>query len=104
MEFVGKIIFKGTKEMVGQNGTEKLTVVLEEISDREYKSSIAVEFYKDKIGLIEQHNEGAVVKAYLNPRAREYNGRRYNSIACWKLEMVSGSDTAPAAGNDDLPF
>ena len=53
MEFIGKIIFKGQKEVVGQNGTEKLTIALEEISDREYKASLAVEFYKDKIALIE---------------------------------------------------
>lgn len=106
MEFIGKIIFKGAKEIVGQNGTEKMTVVLEEISDREYKSSIAIEFYKEKIGLIEQHTEWTTVKAYLNPRAREYNGRRYNSIACWKLEMIApGGATANNPENaDDLPF
>lgn len=109
MEFTGKIIFKGTPETFGENSTQKLYIVLEEVTDREYKSSIAVEFYNDKIALIEPYNQGDVVKAFLNPRAREYNGRRYNGISCWKIEAQNGSAPAAAANNgpantDDLPF
>lgn len=107
MEFTGKIIFKGAPETFGENGTQKLYVVLEEVTDREYKSSIAIEFYNDKIALIDPYSQWAVVKAFLNPRAREYNGRWYNGISCRKLEAQNG--TAPAgnsssANTDDLPF
>lgn len=108
MEFTGKIIFKSAPETFGENNTQKLFVVLEEITDREYKASIAIEFYNDKIALIEPYNQGSVVKAFLNPRAREYNGRRYNGISCWKVEAQNGSAAAPApsapANTDDLPF
>lgn len=109
MEFTGKIIFKGAPETFGENNTQKMYVVLEEVTDREFKSSIAIEFYNDKIALIDPYAEGSVVKAFLNPRAREYNGRRYNGISCWKLEPQNGSAPAatPAASTentDDLPF
>lgn len=109
MEFTGKIIFKGEPETFGENNTQKLYVVLEEVTDREYKSSIAVEFYNDKTALIEPYSQWDVVKAFLNPRAREYNGRRYNGISCRKIEAQNGSAPAAAANNgpdntDDLPF
>ena len=109
MEFTGKIIYKWAPETFGENSTQKLYVVLEEVTDREFKSSIAIEFYNDKIQLIEQYNQGDVVKAFLNPRAREYNGRRYNGISCWKLEgqngsTVSSAPTSAPANTDDLPF
>lgn len=109
MEFTGKIIYKWAPETFGENSTQKLYVVLEEVTDREFKSSIAIEFYNDKIQLIEQYNQGDVVKAFLNPRAREYNGRRYNGISCWKLEGQNGSTgssapTSAPANTDDLPF
>jgi len=68
-----------------------------------------VEFFKDKIGLIEPINQGAVIKVSLNPRAREYNGRRYNSIACRKVDMVDASGSgstgaAPTETEEEFPF
>lgn len=112
MEFTGKIIFKGAPETFWENNTQKLYVVLEEVTDREFKSSIAIEFYNDKIALIDPYNQWAIVKAFLNPRAREYNGRRYNGISCRKIEAQNGATAAPSASTptqaptntDDLPF
>lgn len=114
MDFTGKIINKGSRETIGQNGFEKLSMVLEEISDKDYKSSLMIEFFKEKIDLVESLKVGDVIKAYLNPRAKEYNGRRYNSVSCRKIDVISqgGWKAAKAAGksdesyddNDDLPF
>lgn len=109
MEFTGKVIFKGSKETVGQNGFEKLTIVLEEVTDKEYKASLMVEFFKDKIELTNALGLGDTIKVYVNPRAKEYNGRRYNSIACRKLDVIAGgkggnSSAASYNDNDDLPF
>jgi hypothetical protein len=36
----------------------------------------------------------------LNYRAREYDGRRFNSIGAWKIEWGEGS----ASAGDELPF
>lgn len=110
MEFTGKIIYKGNKESIGQNGFEKLSLVLEEVTDKEYKASLMVEFFKDKIELAANLGLGDTIKVYVNPRAKEYNGRRYNSIACRKLDVIAGGKggSSSSAGsyndNDDLPF
>ncbi len=108
MEFTGKIIHKGKKETVGQNGLEKLTMVLEEVTDKEYKASLMIEFFKEKIEMVDNIKEGDTVKAYVNSRAREYNGRRFNSISCRKIDTISqeGGDNGSDwyNDNDDLPF
>ena len=109
MDFTGKIIYKGNRESIGQNGMEKMSLVLEEVSDKDYKSSLMIECFKDKIDMVEGLNIGDTIKAYVNPRAREYNGRWYNSIACRKVDIIaqggnSGGSAASYDDNDDLPF
>jgi len=111
MDFTGKITFKGKRETIGQQGMEKMSIVLEEISDKDYKSSLMIECFKDKIDMIESLNVGDTIKAYINPRAKEYNGRRYNTVACRKVDIISqgkgGSSSASEGSyddNDDLPF
>lgn len=109
MDFTGKIIYKGNRESIGQNGFEKLSLVLEEISDKDYKSSLMIEFFKEKIDLAEGLKMGDTIKAYLNPRAKEYNGRWYNSVSCWKIDIIaqgggSSSSNSSYDDNEDLPF
>ncbi len=103
MEFEGIITFLGKEEEVGQNGLRKLTFVLEEETDREYKTSMAIDLFNDKIDMIKEYNQGDKIKVWLNFRAREYNGRWFNSIGAWKIEKL-GSGGIPATSNDDLPF
>jgi hypothetical protein len=110
MDFTWRITYKGGKETVWQNGFEKLSLVLEEISDKDYKSSLMIEFFKEKIDLVASLSEGDTIKAYLNPRAKEYNGRWYNSISCRKVDVISqwngggSNNNASYDDNDDLPF
>ena len=109
MDFTGKIIYKGKRETIGQNGMEKLSLVLEEISDKDYKSSLMIECFKDKIDMVENLGVGDTIKAYVNPRAREYNGRWYNTVACRKVDIIAQGGAAGASDggyddNDDLPF
>lgn len=104
MEFVGVIKTIGKEEEVGSNGLKKLTFVLEENSDKEYKSSMAIDLFNDKIELIKAYKVGDVVKAGLNFRAREYNGRWFNSVGAWRIESDNGAGAAAGGGDDDLPF
>jgi single-strand DNA-binding protein len=113
MEFIGKILTITKKEAIGAQGLEKQSVILEESNDKQYKDSIMVDFFGEKCGLIAELGTGDVVKMLFNPRAKEYNGRRYNSINGWKIEVIQkasggSSAAAPVASpyddNEDLPF
>ena len=104
MIYEGKITFIGAEEKVGKNEIPKLTFVLEEITDREYKGWVAVDLLKDKTELIKSYKVGDAVKVSLNVRCNEYNGKYYNSITARKVEPSDGSAAGWADGGDDLPF
>jgi hypothetical protein len=99
----GKILFISEEALVGQKQLPKISVVIEESSDREYKNSMMFDLMGEKTELIKSYQAGDIIKVSLNFRAREYDGRRFNSIGAWKIERVSGGN-ATAAASDDLPF
>ena len=59
-----------------------------------------IDLLGEKTELIKQYKVGDHVKVSLNYRAREYDGRRFNSIGAWKIEGDAGSSNA----GDELPF
>ena len=104
MQYQGTVKYIGPRETIGAGDIEKQTIVLEEISDREFKGSIAVDFFRDKIALLEGVNLGNVITVHLNARANESRnqpGRWFNSITCWRVEKAGAT---PSASSDDLPF
>lgn len=103
MQYTGVVKFIGPRETIGE-GVEKQTIVLEEITDREFKGSIAVDFFRDKINLLADINTGDAITVHLNARANESRnqpGRYFNSITCRRVEKNGGSNTS---SSDDLPF
>lgn len=113
MNIEGKIIYIGTEESVGQQWLRKRSFVVEEVSDKERKSSLAIDLFKDKTALLDEFNIGDMVRVGINYKANQYNGKWYNSISAWKLDKSwSNGGAAPDAGyapsyqpvNDDLPF
>ena len=80
MTFEGTIIFISDEVLVGQKQLPKISFVVEENTDREFKNSLMIDLLGEKTELIKQYNVGDHVKVSLNYRAREYDGRRFNSI------------------------
>ncbi len=105
MHYQGIVKFIWQKESIAE-GVEKQTMVLEENTDREFKGSLAVDFFRDKIQLLDGVKVGDMVTAHLNTRCNESKnqpGRYFNSITCWRIE--TGNQSAPSkSSNDDLPF
>lgn len=119
MEYAGIIINLIPEELVGQKQLRKKAIVVEEISDREFKGSVVVDFYGDKCDLLNGFKAWDQVKVGLNFRAREYNGKRYNGISGWRVDTLAGGGAAPVVSaatapatpaawatsyEDDLPF
>lgn len=100
MTIEGTIIFISDEALVGQKQLPKISFVIEEDSDREFKNSLMIDLLGDKTELIKWYKTWDHVKVSLNYRAREYDGRRFNSIWAWKVEWSASSSNA----GDDLPF
>jgi hypothetical protein len=88
MQFEGTIKAIGAEELVGKDSLPKVTIVLEELGDSKYPNTLAVEFFKDKISLLDGVNVGDILDCDINTRCNESKtqpGRYFNSISCWKL-------------------
>ena len=102
MTIEGKIIFISEETIVGQKQLPKISFVIEESSDREFKNSLMIDLLWEKTEMIKAFKPGDIIKVFLNYRAKEYDGRWFNSIGAWKIESLWSS--APASNDDDLPF
>lgn len=84
MIFQGHIKSISEAEYFGQNNTKKRTVILE--AEGNYPNSLAVDFINEKTDLLANIGVGMDVTIHINTKAREHNGRVYNSISGWKIE------------------
>ena len=95
MEIIGKILFIWEQELVGANQLPKQTIVLEEVEGWKYPNTLAIEFFKDKIELLNGLNVGDIVTVDYNTKANESKtqpGRWFNSISAWKLNKNQWAD------------
>ena len=103
MEYTGIITKIYNTETVGQNALKKRTLVLEELTDREYKGWIAIDFIKDKTALLDKYNVWDTVTVSLNFSARysDQYRKHFNSINGWKIELQT---KGIGDVEEDIPF
>lgn len=105
MIFEWKITFVSDQTEVGQNNLQKITFILEENTDKEFKSSIAIDLLWDKTELIKNYQIWDVIKASLNFKSNEFNWKRYNRITARKIEWENNNQwSQDNSKTDDLPF
>lgn len=116
MEIKGKIK-KIFETQTFQSGFQKKEMVI--TTSEQYPQDILIEFYQDKIALLDPLNVGDDVKVSINIRGREWINpegvaKYFNSINGWRIEKDSDAPVAPVAptveeslteeGDDGLPF
>lgn len=112
MQYEGKITTMLEKQLVWANQLPKRSIVLEEITDKEWKWGLVIDFLKEKVDMLDEFKVWDQVRVSINTRASEYNGRWYNNITGWRIEALwweqsaSAAWWAPAAQEyeDELPF
>ena len=84
-----------------------------ETDDDKYPQSVALSTFGDKVTI---PKIGSSVTAHFNLKSREYNGKWYSDIECWKVEVTGDvvepgypyppKDFVPTADDTDplLPF
>ncbi len=96
---------KGKIKMIGEvqsfaSGFTKREFVVTTDHDK-YPQDIKFDVVKDKCAMLDSFNTGDEVQVNFDIRGREYNGRYYVDLACWKLQQAEGSAAteraAPAA-------
>jgi hypothetical protein len=76
--------------------------------DEKYPQDILFQTVNDKMAVLESLGVGQQVEVSYNVRGREFNGRYYNTLDAWKVEVTgskpSQASTQPIELDDDLPF
>jgi hypothetical protein len=81
------------------SGFKKQVIVIE--VDGKFPQKVAVEFGKEKIDLLSSVAVGNEVRASVNIRGSEYNGRYFVSLAGWKIDILSAGTSTET---DDIPY
>lgn len=107
MNYQWQIVYISDITEVWANNLQKRTVVLEEVTDKDYKWGIAFDLIKDKVTLIDNFKVWDTVDVSLNFKASEYNSRYFTNINAWKITALTEWDGNHAFAEDDdnsLPF
>ena len=87
MEIIGVIkSIGGVITIPGKNGElQKSTVVIE--TQEQYPNSLAIDVMGEKISQLTGLGIGTIVHCVYNAKAREWNGKYYNSLNAYKIEV-----------------
>lgn len=91
LTIVGSILQKSEIEKFGENGFQKMEVIIKTVA--EYPNFYTVEFTQDNIKLMDDFKEGDNVKITANLRGREYTNDKqeysvFMSVNAWKIEKA----------------
>ena len=90
-----------------------------ETLDSQYPKNICFTLFGDKTDLLQRITEGMAVEVSFNLESREYNGRWFHNVNCWRIhpeeieqqghvettgDLPPEFDKAPPEDSDNLPF
>ena len=114
-DLTGKIKLIQEAKTFDSGFTKREMVVI--VEDGKYPQEINIEFVQDKVSLLDSLQPGQEVTVTFDIRGREYNGRYFNNLQGWKIEMQGDEsgftpagqspvppDVAPTDFDDDIPF
>ena len=73
--------------------------------DAKYPQDILFQTINDKMDVLESLGVGQQVEVSYNVRGREFNGRYYNTLDAWKVQVIGGQPAQITNNNyDGFPF
>ncbi len=102
-EVTGKLHKKFETESKTQTFQAREFVI--EVEDGSYPQFIKFQLVQDRCSLIDDYEEGHMIKVHFDLRGREWNGKYFTNLNAWRLEQPE-SAPAPAAPppGDDSSF
>jgi hypothetical protein len=116
LKFSGRITKIG-ETVTGSNskGEWTRTNIIVEEDVNEYPNAMTFDLF-NKQELVDKLNEGDSVEVLYNSKVSEFNGKSYNSLSVWKIDLLENGnsiDNIPeppkpnfikSEANDDIPF
>jgi Domain of unknown function (DUF3127) len=95
-EASGKIKMIGDVQSFASGFTKREFVVT--TAHDKYPQDIKFDLVKDKCAVLDSFKVGDDVQVNFDVRGREYNGKYYVDLACWKLQATDGSGGGASQG------
>ena len=73
-----------------------------EIKSGNYPENIKFQLVQDKCSLLDDYEEGDMLKVYFDLRGREWQGKYFTNLNAWRLGKPQAS-AAPTAGTSSPP-
>lgn len=103
-EIIGKLYKKFDTEVKSERFQAREFVLL--VEEGQYPQYIKFQLTQDRCALIDQYEEGEMIKVHFDLRGREWNGKFFTNLNAWRIESAApdtsaAPDVPPAA--DDFP-
>ena len=72
--------------------------------DEKYPQDILFQTINDKMDVLESLGAGQQVEVSYNVRGREFNGRYYNTLDAWKVQIIGQAAQTTNNNDDGFPF
>jgi hypothetical protein len=72
--------------------------------DEKYPQDILFQTVNDKMDVLESLGVGQQVEVSYNVRGREFNGRYYNTLDAWKVQIIGQAAQTTNNNDDGFPF
>lgn len=69
-------------------------------TEEKYPQTVVFSLTNDKMSLLNGYEIGDRIKVAFNLTGREYNGKFYNTLSCWKIQPMKEK----VQQDDEVPF
>ena len=98
-EAAGKMKWIGTTQSFPSGFTKREFVVT--TAHDKYPQDIKFDMVKDKCQVLDSFELGQDVQVTFDIRGREYNGKYFVDLSCWKLQTADGASKASSPSSSE---
>lgn len=92
-EIVGKLYKKFETE--SKSATFQVREFVLEVMDGNYPQMAKFQLAQERCNLIDSYNEGEEIKVHFDLRGREWQGKFFTTLNCWRIEKPNGETAKP---------
>ena len=86
-EVEGKLLKKFDTE--NKTNTFQAREFVIEVMSGNYPQFVKFQLTQDRCSLVDDHEEGEMIKVYFDLRGREWNGKYFTNLNAWRLEQLA---------------
>lgn len=94
-----KVLNKGIEHHVNEKFVKREVIV--ETLDSKYPKSVCLTLMGNRVDIIDPYQVNEVAEFHYSPESREYQGKWYTTLVCWKIEKHGYNENSSDAPYSD---